>query len=437
MRSKTTRAQQQQPQQQPKVAGTGAHSFKTVALTTPLRTRAPALALGLAGLLGALLPSAGMAQATTGGPGGTPTSGSWQFGAVVDASSMSQPLPLGLRDKCLGLGHSDLLARGTLGRHFSAEGVAVFATEDGRLEKGIEKLFIQTRTLPGGLQARAGRFASQVGYLNEQHPHADDFVERPPLYRAILGQHYFDDGLRLNWTAPTPFFLQLGAEAFRGRKLSEESPQRSRLGVGTLTAKFGADIGANQAWQAGVSLLNNRRAAAEPHEMHADAAGSALEAGHAADDQGQGHEHGHGAAFTGRRLTMLDLAWKWAPRGNPRDQQVRLVLEHARLSGLQDAVLAQRRHEATSLSLVWRFRPDWEAGLRTDRLRAAFAHEDHADAARLNEQAAMLVYKPSHKQSLRLQWTTNRNPQGFEMASRRTFSLQYVVSFGAHGAHNF
>lgn len=351
-------------------------------------------------------------------------SNAWQFGAVLDGAYQSEAVPLGLREKGLALGHSDLIARGNLGRHLNAEAVAVVAVHEGQVEKGVEKLFLQTRTLPAGLQARVGRFASQVGYLNEQHPHADDFVERPPLYRAFLGHHYFDDGVRLNWTAPTPFYLQFGAETFTGRKLSPESSSSARAGVSTLSAKVGSDIGTNQAWQAGAALLLNRRATAAALE-------ESVEAGHTA------HTDEHGATFAGRRLALFDLAWKWAPNGNSREQQWRVVLEHARLSGLPEAVVAGQGHEGTSMAVVWRFRPDWEAGLRLDRLRAAFAHEDHFDPARLNERSAMVVYKPSHKQALRLQWTTHRNTQGFEPTGRKIVSLQYVVAFGAHGAHNF
>lgn len=376
------------------------------------------------------------AQTVAPAPRPMPTAG-WQFGAVLDTAYMSQGLPLGLRDKGLGLGHSDLLARGSLGRHLAGEAIVVGATHEGHLEHKVEKFFVQTRTLPAGLQARAGRFASQVGYLNEQHPHADDFVERPAMYRAFLGHHYFDDGVRLNWTAPTPFYLQLGLEALSGRQLSPEGERRSRSGVTTFSSKFGSDIGTNQAWQAGASVLINRRASATAHDEHGDEHGHTVHHDDHGDGHGAGHAHGHGAAFAGRRLAMFDLAWKWAPNGNPRQQQLRVVLEHARLSGLQDAALIGRRHEGSSLSVVWRFRPDFEAGVRADRLRAAYAHDDHFDQARLNEQAMMLAYKPSHRQTLRLQWTTNRDVQGFDPVGRRLVSLQYVVAFGAHGAHSF
>ena len=51
---------------------------------------------------------------------------------------------------------------------------------------------------------------------------ADDFVERPLLYRAFLGGHWNDDGLRLNLTLPTATYWMVGAEAFRGRRLVAE-----------------------------------------------------------------------------------------------------------------------------------------------------------------------------------------------------------------------
>jgi hypothetical protein len=406
----------------------GSHHKRSTVPMRPLKSSATRIALVL--IHGAA--ASAYAQSTPGTVGAAGHTG-WQFGAVLDAAHLSNTVPLGLRDKGLGLGHSDLLARGTLGRHFSAEGIAAVSTHEGHLEKGVEKLFIQTRTLPAGFQVRMGRFASQVGYLNEQHPHADDFVERPALYRAFLGHHYFDDGLRLNWTAPTPFLLQFGAESFSGKKLNPDSTLRSRSGVDTITVKVGSDIGTNQAWQAGLSLLRNRRAAFAEDRHDASAMDHAVEHLHGEHEE----SHGHGVAFSGRRLSIFDLAWKWAPNGNPREQQIRLVLEHARLSGVPHPAQAQYRHGGSSLALVWRFRPDWEAGIRADRLRAAYAHEDHADPAHLNEHSAMLVYKPSHRQALRLQWTTNRNAQGFDMSARRVVALQYVVAFGAHGAHPF
>jgi hypothetical protein len=360
------------------------------------------------------------------------SAGGWQFGAVLDITHTTRALEIGTRDRGLQLGHSDLTASGPLGPLARAQLTASVATHDGKLEKGIEEAWLETTRLPAGLQLRAGRFASQVGYLNAQHPHADDFVERPLLYRGFFGSHWNDDGLRLNWTAPTPFFLMVGAEAFRGKRLVEETAAAVRNpGVATVVVKTGADLSRSHSWQLGLSHIRNRReAAVEPHgEDEADE-------GHD-DEHPHADEHGHGARFSGRRTWMIDATWKWAPGGNNRSQQVRVGFEAARITGLNRFATSADRHEARSVTLVWRFHPQWETGVRADWLRVRVPHEDHFDSARLREHALMLAWKPGHLQSLRLQLSGQRDAVGFEAPARRTVQLQYVLAFGAHGAHAY
>lgn len=366
-----------------------------------------------------------LAAAATAGAAAQSAAG-WQFGAVLDLAQTSRALALGTRDQGLQLGHSDLTASGPLGSQLRAQLTATFETHEGRLERGIEEAWLETTRLPMGLQARAGRFASQIGYLNQQHPHADDFVERPLLYRAFFGGHWNDDGLRLNWTAPTPFYLMVGAEAFRGQRLVEETANDPRTpGIATLVVKAGADLNRDHSWQIGLSHIRNRReAAVEEHE-------------HDEGEEGHDHGHAHGAQFSGRRTWMIDATWKWAPGGNNRDQQLRIGVEAARITGLNRFATARDRHEANAISVVWRFRPEWEVGARADWLRARMPHEDHFDSVLLRERAVMLAWKPSHLQSLRLQLTTQRDAVGFEDPARRAVQLQYVLAFGAHPSHAF
>lgn len=366
-----------------------------------------------------------LAAAATAGAAAQSTAG-WQFGAVLDLAQTSRALALGTRDQGLQLGHSDLTTSGPVGSQLRAQLTATFETHEGRLERGIEEAWLETTRLPMGLQARAGRFASQIGYLNQQHPHADDFVERPLLYRAFFGGHWNDDGLRLNWTAPTPFYLMVGAEAFRGQRLVEETANAPRNpGVATLVVKTGADVGRSHSWQLGLSHIRSRReAAVEEHE-------------HDEGEEGHDHGHAHGAQFSGRKTWMIDATWKWAPGGNNRDQQLRIGVEAARITGLNRLATARDKHEANAISVVWRFRPEWEVGARADWLRARMPHEDHFDSVLLRERAVMLAWKPSHLQSLRLQLTTQRDAVGFEDPARRAVQLQYVLAFGAHPSHAF
>lgn len=377
-------------------------------------------------VLGTILGAPALAQ--------SPATG-WQVGAVIDISAASRELALGQRRKGLGLGHSDFAASGPLGKHLDAQLTASVHSEDHKIKGEFEEIWVQTRTLPAGLQLRAGRFSSQLGYLNEQHQHTDDFVERPLLYRAFLGGHWFDEGVRLNWTAPTDLYLRLGAEVFRGKRLVRDAASARRPGAFVLSAKAGGDIGANQSWQAGLSLLQNRReAAVEAHgaeELHEE---EEEDEGHVEDEGG--HAHAHGAAFSGRRMWIGEVAWKWAPDGNNARQQVRIAYEIAQISRPNRFAGSGDRHTAQYLSAVWRFAPTWEVGARHDLLRVRIPHEDHFDNGRLRETALMLAWKPSHAQTLRVQLTQQRNRAGFEQAARAV-QLQYILSFGAHAAHSF
>lgn len=360
----------------------------------------------------------------------------WEFGAVLDVAQTSKKAELGYRDRDLALGHSDVLIRGPLGAALSAESILATHMVDGRLEVHAERLLISTRMLPLGLSAVAGRFASQIGYLNEQHPHADDFTERPLLYRGFLGNHWFDDGLRLNWVAPTPFYLRIGAESFTGRQLIKEAETKPSIGAWTFSAKTGGDFNPSNSWQFGLSYLGNRRQA----EVHEHGGNETV------------HDHVHGAAFSGRHMWISDLVYKWAPNGNPKQEQVRMVWEHAVVSGIHPES-GSLRHAGSTLGAVWRFQPSWELGLRSDWLRVNKPefHEDDGNgvgrslefgAARLREQSLMTAYKPNHRQTYRLQYSQQRavGPDAADVFARpasRVIQFQVVIGFGAHSAHSF
>ena len=342
----------------------------------------------------------------------------WEFGAVLDAGMTSKPLAVGTRDQGLQLGHSDLSVSGPLGKNFQAQLTATFETEGGELQKTIEEAWLETKALPYGLQVRGGRFASQIGYLNQQHPHADDFIERPLLYRAFFGGHLNDDGLRLNWTAPTDMYLMLGIEGFHGKRfIADVVNIPGQVGMTTLVAKMGDDLSRSQSWQLGLSHIRNEREALVEEHV-----------------EGEAHAHAHGAQYTGGKTWMMDATWKWAPNGNNRDQQVRVTFETAWVYA-HNSDAAGDMHHAHALALAWRLNPNWEVGARTDWLRVNAPD----DESRLCEYALMLAWKPSHMQTLRVQYTTQRGATGdaFLNASKDSVQLQYVLSFGAHGAHSF
>ena len=85
----------------------------------------------------------------------------------------------------------------------------------------LEEAFFRTTSLPWGLQIKGGRFRSSFGRLNVQHEHVWDFADAPLVNRAFFGEEgLVENGVQMNWLAPTPFYLLLGGDLAR-RKLSQ------------------------------------------------------------------------------------------------------------------------------------------------------------------------------------------------------------------------
>ncbi len=200
--------------------------------------------------------------------------------AVLDGYYQNTERPMAERVEGFGLGHTELAMSANIDDMFYGKLTAVVEMHEGETELGLEEAFIQTLAMPGGFSVRAGRFLSDVGYLNNQHVHTDAFSDRPAAYRAFLGSHYFDDGVRLTYVAPTDIYWAMGIEAFKGDSMRavDEHGEREfeELGIYTAYTKLGGDIGANGSWQAGLSYMRNengRMSADEhaEHEEHSDA----------------------------------------------------------------------------------------------------------------------------------------------------------------------
>lgn len=339
---------------------------------------------------------------------------------TLDSYYKQNDTALSHREEGFGLGHTELSLSSPIDDLFSGRLTTVYEEHDGESEILVEEAYLQTNGLPAGLGIRAGRFLSQVGYLNGRHMHEDDFVERPAVYRALLGSHYYDTGVRLNAVLPTPFFWQVGAEAFSGDQLSEGDED---IGAYTLNTRVGGDLSVSQSWQAGLSWLHNRQVSAEDGEGE-----------HEHEDEG-GHDHSHGVSYTGENLYIADLVWKWSPNGNAREQQITLSGEYLYADDLNEFATSDDFHEGWYVSGVYRFAPQWSAGVRYGEVDLRKPHGDHFHSQSLEETDVMLSWSHSHFSTVRLQYT-HQEATGFSEADN-TVMVQYVMSLGAHGAHGY
>ena len=117
----------------------------------------------------------------------------------------------------------------------------------------VEEAYFQTLELPASMTVKAGRFFSGIGYQNEQHAHAWDFVDAPLVYRALLGNQYGDDGVQVRWLAPTDTFLELGGELLRGDAFPGGGANSNGAGARSLFVHVGGDVGVSNSWRAGLS----------------------------------------------------------------------------------------------------------------------------------------------------------------------------------------
>lgn len=334
--------------------------------------------------------------------------------------------------KGFSLDHTELTLGASIDPYF--RGYANFAVADEVVE--TEEAWVQTTALGNGFTARAGRYLSGIGYVNEQHPHAWDFANQNLAYAAMIGEHYAQDGVQLKWVAPTPMFLEIGVEAGQGADWGD----RNSLGSHAVYAHLGDDVGDSHSWRAGLSYL---RAKADGRE------------GHWVDDNDVEAE----SLFTGRsKYWIADFVWKWAPGGNPRYENFKFQAEYVRRSengdlecedntgdggacvgGITDSYRA--RQSGWYAQGVYQFHPRWRVGYRYDRLSEGSVNFGAGFAGVLSQpdftpqrHSLMVDYNPSEYSRLRLQVARDKAEQGL---TDNQFTLQYLYSLGPHGAHKF
>jgi hypothetical protein len=301
-------------------------------------------------------------------------------------------------------------------------GNLTFAIHDdgGEVDVELEEAWLQTTGLPGGLALTGGRFFSAAGYLNSFHPHSDDFVDRPLPYQAFYGGQYRVDGVQARWIAPTSLMLELGTELNWGSGFPASADAARSPGAYTLFAKLGGDIGFSNSWQFGASYIS------------VDAV-----------ERGGGHHDDEAAVetFSGDSdLAAVDFVWKWAPQGNSGQRSFKLQGEYFSRSESGEFAALPYDGDQTGWYLqgVWQFAPSWRVGLRHDVVDAdnnsLLVGTELEDPGRSsNRDSLMFDWSPSEFSRLRLQYTDDRVLSD----SDQQWFVQYIMSLGAHGAHQF
>lgn len=331
--------------------------------------------------------------------------------------------------RSFNLGESELAVSANVDHLFRGDFRLAIAPDN---TVGVEEASIRTLGLGNGLNLKAGRFLSGVGYLNEMHAHEWDFADAPLPYQAFFGNALGMDGVQARWLAPTPVFLEFGAEAARARSFPATDETRNKNGLmsGAVFAHAGGDVGIENSWRAGLSYF-----AAKPRER-------------AWDDPLSGLSHG----FSGESKTWVaDFAWKWSPNGNAKERNLKLQGEYFRreedgslaydTAGTAQQSAFRSRQSGFYAQAVYQFMPRWRVGYRYDRLdsgsvglEAVGADLPLLEKYKPKRHTAMLDWNPSEFSRVRLQLAQDRTRPD---ATDHQLWLQYIMSLGAHGAHKF
>ena len=266
---------------------------------------------------------------------------------------------IGPGQRGFSLGESELSFMATIDPHFSGQLTFALAPEGGA---EVEEAFVETRDLSNGIKIKAGRFLSGIGYINQQHAHAWDFVDAPLAYQAFFGGQYKREGAQVKWLAPIDRFLEIGMEVGNGGSFPGTPRNKNGFADSAVFAHVGDDIGDSASWRLGLSWLRNK-AQARTYQDVDGVSGLDVE-----------------NSFAGRsRTVVLDGIFKWAPNGNSKQTNLKLMGEYfqRQTDGTLSHTTADTGSQVGSYSSrqtgwyaqgVYQFMPQWRVGLRHERL---------------------------------------------------------------------
>jgi hypothetical protein len=302
-----------------------------------------------------------------------------------------------------------------------------------------EEVYVQTRRLLPGLQLRAGKFFSGVGYVNKQHPHQWDFVDQALPFAALLGGNLAETGLQLTWLPGLPVYTLVGVEALQGdgERLSNQESEHypavfaaasgPRLFTGFL--KVAPDLGFSHVLQGGVSVGRSRH-----HQEAIEFEDDVL-------DQGLS-----GIAW----FAGTDWVWRYDSARPFGQGDVSVQAEY--LYRRKDLALVARDGVVVTTDIhhrsaqdgfygqaVYGIAPRWTLAGRLDVIGLTNQLEtpdEAVDFGRSTRYSAALTFNPTEFSRLRLQYNAGR-VRSAGTASVSQLFVQLQVSLGAHGAHRF
>ena len=343
---------------------------------------------------------------------------------------------VGPGSRSFSLGESELSLAANIDPYFSGYFVATF---DGEGSADVEEAYLKHVGLLPGTTIKFGRFKAGFGYQNEVHAHAWDFVDAALPLQAFFGGQLEEDGVQMRWVAPTTTFIEIGAEAGAGSKFPGNDRDQNNADDIAAFAHVGDDVGASSSYRVGGSVRAMKADLREYHDV--DSIGAAVT-----------------NLFSGDvEMWGLDAVWKWAPNGDKTQRNLVVAAEYfdvrsdGRLTFDADARDLTGHYKSSQsgwyAQAAYQFMPRWRVGVRYDALNSGSVNIGLVSDGVLTAAdfpvlaghdptrwTTMVDFSPSEFSRLRLQYA---HDEARRDAPDDEFFFQYIMSMGAHGAHQF
>ena len=296
------------------------------------------------------------------------------------------------------LNYAEVAMRSTVDPYFDA--FAIFHLHKAAFE--IEEAYVKTRALPFGLNVKAGKFRSSFGRINTKHQHSWNFDSQPIIYEALFGPDAInDEGIQLQWVAPTDTYLMAGVEAMQGTNTdSFGDTKQNNLYIGYL--KSSVDIGEDLSVLGGVSLAHGKNTNTNSTNIY-------------------------GVDLTLREQLGSYSSLVWQSEYLQRDKDIGPRVD--KQAGLYS-------------ELIYHKNKNWAGGVRYEAITKndtdLTTSYSGIDTGNLDRYTGMIEYKPFPFSRLRLSYTLDRTKviNGVRKDINEVM-MSLNIAAGAHGAHAY
>jgi hypothetical protein len=365
------------------------------------------------------------------------------FDALMDvggstASDPSQLLQLGDHDpikRGFSLRNAEIALDGAVDPYFKGFANIVFKLDkNNETEVELEETYLQTTTLPGNFQVKAGQFFAAFGRQNPQHPHQWAFVDDPIILTRTFGPEGLRSvGAQVSWLAPTPFFTEAVLGVFDGQGSTAFSFRNPGEAVFAIDRVHGrATLDRNLRGPGDLVYVPRLSSSFDLSESQTVVVGASAAFG-----------PNNTANDVGTQIYGADVYWKWKPAdahaGFPFvSWQTEALFQRFEAGADPTAALPAETLRDWGLysQVLWGFHPRWVAGLRGEYANGNTGAYDPSDAFRGERirVAPSITFYPSEFSKLRLQYNYDH---GELFGTEHSIWLQLEFLLGAHGAHKF